>query len=162
MAVSFTVPVIAHAATNLPMSEIGDYGTWATDGNMELFTSEVKRDIDAFQSQSTQKTLVPDYVPIEAKIGIALMNGLSLVGDVLDGSLVRFVIIFLIVAYIFWIMFEAYNMMKNGSSAMELGVNLVKKGAYWQYGLLSWHSGQRARLCGLWHLYWGWRHTCLI
>lgn len=129
MAVSFTVPVIAHAATNLPMSEIGDYGTWATDGNMELFTSEVKRDIDAFQSQSTQKTLVPDYVPIEAKIGIALMNGLSLVGDVLDGSLVRFVIIFLIVAYIFWIMFEAYNMMKNGSSAMELGVNLVKKGA---------------------------------
>ena len=117
------------ATANVPMSEIGDYGTWATDSNMGLFTTNLKDDITAFEQSSTEKTLVPDYVPIEAKIGLALMNGLSLVGEVLDNSLVRFVIIFLIVAYIFWVMFEAYNMMTKGSSAMELGVNLVKKGA---------------------------------
>lgn len=121
--------ICAHAATNLPMAEIGDYGTWATDGNIELFNNNLRRDIADFQAQTTTQSLVPDYVPIEARIGIALMNGLSLVGQVLDGSLVRFVIIFLIVAYIFWIIFETYNMMTRGSSAMELGVNLVKKGA---------------------------------
>lgn len=127
MAVLLIVP--SYAASNLPMSEIGDQGTWATESNIELFKTDIKNDMTAFQSEFQTNQLVEDYVPIEAKVGLAFMNALSLVGDVIDNSLVRFVIIFIIVAYIFWVMFEAYNMITKGSSAMELGENLVKKGA---------------------------------
>lgn len=119
----------ANAASNLPMSEIGDQGTWLTESNAELFKTKLTNDIDYFQSGFQNYQLVKDYVPIEAKVGLAFMNALSLVGDVIDNSLIRFVIIFIIVAYIFWVMFEAYNMISKGSSAMELGENLVKKGA---------------------------------
>lgn len=121
--------VPAYSATNLPMAEIGDHGTWATESNIQLFQNNLRNDISTFQSEAQAKQLVKDYVPIEAKVGLAFMNALSLVGDVLDNSLVRFAIIFMIIAYIFWVMFEAYNMMTKGSSAMELGENLVKKGA---------------------------------
>lgn len=127
MALLLIVP--SYAASNLPMSEIGDQGTWATESNIELFKTDIKNDMTAFQSEFQTNQLVEDYVPIEAKVGLAFMNALSLVGDVIDNSLVRFVIIFIIVAYIFWVMFEAYNMITKGSSAMELGENLVKKGA---------------------------------
>lgn len=125
----FVMPCAFGAVANVPMSEIGDYGNWMTNENVAAFDNALSGDITEFQSEFQAKQLLPDYVPIEAKIGLALMNGLSLVADVLDSSLVRFAIIFMIIAYIFWIMFEAYNMMTKGSSAMELGVNLVKKGA---------------------------------
>ena len=117
------------AATNVPFTEIGDNGIWMTEENMAQFNQAIISYITEFQSEFQTKQLVSDYVPVEAKVGFALMDGLSLVADVLDSSLVRFAIIFMIFAYIMWIMFEAYNMMKTGSSAMDLGVNLVKKGA---------------------------------
>lgn len=117
------------ASSNLPFTEVADYGDWINETNMAEYRNAISNDMTQFQSEFQAKQLLPDYVPIEAKIGVALMNGLSLVADMLDSSLVRFAIIFMIVAYMFWIMFEAYNMMTKGSSAMELGVNLVKKGA---------------------------------
>lgn len=117
------------AASNVPFTEITDYGDWMNETNMAEFKNAISSDMTEFQSEFQAKQLVPDYVPIEAKVGFAMMDGLSLVADVLDSSLVRFAIIFMIIAYIFWVMFEAYNMMTKGSSAMELGVNLVKKGA---------------------------------
>lgn len=129
IATVFIMPVAIGAASNVPMTEIGDYGDWMTPENMVGFNTALTDDMNEFQSDLQSKQLVADYVPIEAKIGIALMNGLSLVADVLDSSLIRFAIIFMILAYVFWIMFEAYNMMAKGSSAMDLGVNLVKRGA---------------------------------
>lgn len=119
------MPCATYAATsNLPMADVGDYGNWATADNIELFKLRMTSDIEQFQP----KPIVSDYVPVEAKIGLAMMNGFSIVADVLDSSLVRFAIIFMILAYIFWAMFEAYNMIKNGSSAMDFAVNLFKKG----------------------------------
>lgn len=119
----------ANAASNLPMAEIGDHGNWLTESNIELFKKDITNDMTYFQSGFQKNQLVEDYVPIEAKVGLAFMNALSMVGDIIDNSLIRFVIIFIIVAYIFWVMFEAYNMMTKGSSAMDLTVNLVKKAA---------------------------------
>ena len=119
------MPCATYAATsNLPMADVGDYGNWATPDNIDLFKTDITHDMEQFQPEP----IVSDYVPFEAKIGLAMMNGFSIVADVLDSSLVRFAIIFMIIAYIFWSIFEAYNMMKNGSSAMDFGVNLVKKG----------------------------------
>ena len=124
MAMVIILPSATYAATsNLPMADVGDYGNWATPDNIDLFKTDITHDMEQFQPEP----IVSDYVPFEAKIGLAMMNGFSIVADVLDSSLVRFAIIFMIIAYIFWSIFEAYNMMKNGSSAMDFGVNLVKK-----------------------------------
>ena len=120
---------IANAATNMPLGDIGDNGAWTTQHNLDVFKSEITTDLTQFQSEFQANQLVADYVPIEAKAGLAFMNALSLVGDVLDNSLVRFVIIFLIVAYAFWIIFEAYQMMTAGTSARALVENIIKKGA---------------------------------
>lgn len=118
------------AESNMPMSDIGDFGTWATDNNRKLLIDDMDRDIDKFRGTYTTQ-LVDDYVPIEAKIGLAFMNAMSFVGDVLDSSLVRFVIIFIIIAYAFWIMFETYNMMTSGKGdVMKLVQEIVKKGTF--------------------------------
>lgn len=122
-------PVTAVAETNVPFTEIGDYGDWLTTDNLYKFNLNIGSDMTEFQETFQKNQLVPDYVPIEAKLGFAMMDALSILADILDSSLVRFAIIFMIIAYILWIMFEAYNMMTKGSSAMELGVTIVKKGA---------------------------------
>lgn len=117
------------ATTNMPAAEIGDYGNWLTPENVAMFNDNISADLSEFQAESRAAQLVSDYVPIEAKVGLALMNALSRISDILDSSLVRFSIIFMIIAYAFWILFEAYNMMSKGTSAMDFGVDAVKKGA---------------------------------
>lgn len=118
----------AGAATNMPVGDIDEFGTWATSHNREVVTDAMTHDITEFQS-GFQKQLTADYVPVEARVGLAFMNAFSRVGDVLDISLVRFVIIFIIIAYVFWIMFEAYAMMTNGKGeAKKLVQDIIKKG----------------------------------
>ncbi|MBQ5700321.1 MAG: hypothetical protein IIV74_03445 [Alphaproteobacteria bacterium] len=116
------------ATTNLPMGDIGDHGTWATDNNREKFVSQVSDDINEFQGDF-QEQLVHDYVPIEAKVGLTFMNAMSFVAGVLDSSLVRFVILFMFIAFAFWITFETYNMMQSGKGeVLKLMTEIVKKG----------------------------------
>ena len=118
------------AATNLPMADVGDFGVWATENNFNLFTQELKNDLSQFEMGLENPQLVKDFVPIEAKLGLVFMNALSYIGEVLDISLVRFVIIFIIIAYTFWIMFETYNMMTKGQgNLVDFGKDLVWKGA---------------------------------
>lgn len=122
----FLTPAYAEA-TNLPMSEIGDYGSWLTEQNVGLFTTGIKSDITDFQSEFQKNQLVQDYVPIEAKVGLAFMHALSWLGETLKIPLVRFVIIFIIIAYAFWVMLEVYNMISKGSDVKELVESLLKK-----------------------------------
>lgn len=117
------------ATTNMPMGDIGDYGTWATENNRIKFTTEITHDMEQFQGDF-QNQLVRDYVPIEAKIGLAFMNALSFIADVLDSSLVRFAILFMFIAFAFWIMFETYKMIQDGKGEIQkLMTDIVKKGA---------------------------------
>lgn len=116
------------AVSNAPMPDVGDNGTWATENNRQLFVSELTSDVDSF-SGNFQSQLVQNYVPIEAKIGLMFMNAMSFVADVLDSSLVRFVIIFMFVVFAFWIAFETYNMMISGKGkTQELFTSIAKKG----------------------------------
>lgn len=131
----------SYGASNIPMGDVGDHGTWATAHNRDEFTTKISTDLAKFQDSAQKVQLVQNYVPIEAKAGLAFMNALSLVGEVLDNSLVRFVIIFLIVAYIFWIMFEAYQMMTSGKSARDLTENIIKKGAVLAIWILILRAG---------------------
>lgn len=125
-----TAAGVASAATaNIPTGDIGDFGSWATPHNREMFVGEMSNDISQFQGEFQSQQLVGNYVPIEARVGLAFMNALSWFGGVLDNSLIRFVNIFLIVAFIFWMMFEAYNMMTKGSKTMPVVEGMIKKAA---------------------------------
>lgn len=118
------------AATNVPMGDIGDYGTFATEHNMKAFADSTRNDLTLFQD-SFQQQLVRDYVPVEARVGIAMMNGLTHVAKILDTSLVRFMVIFIIIMYLFWIMFEAYNFMSKGDGGAKKLIMDIGKKAIW-------------------------------
>lgn len=116
------------ATGNIPMADVGDYGSWTTEHNKKLLTDKLTNDLTQF-SGITHTQIVDDYVPPDARLGLSFMNAMSFVADVLDSALVRFVIIFIFVAYAFWVMFETYNMMKGGKGEIQKHLtDLVKKG----------------------------------
>ena len=120
----------AIGATSNFLPDIGDAGSYATENNKAMFTGQMSEDIEQFSGEF-QKQLVADYVPIEAKVGIAFMNAMSRVADVIDSSLGRFIIIFIIVMYAFWIIFETYKMMTDGQGKVqELFISIAKKGFF--------------------------------
>ena len=103
-----------------------DVIAFTTDANRNAFVNNLSHDLTEFPAEY-EKQIVRDYVPIEARVGIAMMNGLNSIAKILDTSFVRFMIIFIIVMYVFWIMLEAYNMMTTDSNVKKLTETLVKK-----------------------------------
>ena len=124
IAISFTGG--AYAISNFDVGDIGDYGSWATEANHEKLMTSINNDIDNF-APNMSKQLVADYVPIEAKVGMAFMNAMSHVAHIIDNALARFAIIFIILMYAFWIMGEAYNNMQNGWDVHKLGKAITVK-----------------------------------
>ena len=123
----------AIAETNMPSGDIGDYGTFATEQNMTSFKQSLvgeNGDLIQFQ-ESFQQQIVRDYVPIEARVGIAMMNALTHVAKILDTSLVQFMVVFIIVMYLFWIMFEAYNFIARGDGNVQKLIMDIGKKAIW-------------------------------
>lgn len=116
----------AHA-TNVPNANIGDYGAWTTKENHQMLMNSMKSDFNNFEPEIAKNQIMDDYVPIEAKLGMAFMNAMTHVGAVLDSALVRFAIIFILVMYAFWIMFEAYHAMKQGGDIQKLGKDILIK-----------------------------------
>ena len=124
MAICLCAP--AFSASNLGGGDIGDHGSWATEGNRELFVNTVTQDLEGLRPPVQ---LVDNYVPIEAKIGLAFMNAMAHISVILDNSLVRFIIIFIFIMFALWIMFETYKMMTDGKGQIQdLWINIVKKG----------------------------------
>lgn len=119
----------AMADGNVPgaAGDIGDYGVWATDHNLQEFTGNLTQDVEFFQSEF-QNQLVADYVPVEAKIGLAFMNAMTLIGRILDNSLVRFATIFIAIVFLFWMGFEAYQMIIGQVEVKKSIEGIVKKG----------------------------------
>ena len=109
------------------MADVGDYGSWATENNRKRFVSGLTYDIEQFRGPIAQKQLVQDYVPIEAKVGMALINAFSHIGHILDSSLVRFAIIFIITMYGFWLMFEAYTIIIGQNTVKDKLSEIIKK-----------------------------------
>ena len=88
----------AYAESNLHVADIGEYGTWATDANREKIVSDLSHDIDKFAPDTNTQT-IDNYVPIEAKVGLAFINAMTHVGNIIDNALVRFAIMFMIIMY---------------------------------------------------------------
>ncbi len=117
----------AFGASNMSVGDIGDYGYWATDANHDLLLNQMNAEFENFSAPAT-KQLTSDYVPPEAKVGLAFMNALSLIGEVFDTSLVRFALIFMVIALLFWTGFETYKTMTAGKGGMmKLAQDIGKK-----------------------------------
>lgn len=117
----------AKSEDNLNISDVGDYGNWLTPNNQNVFKINLTSDINSFQDSFQRQILVKDFVPIEAKVGRALIGGLSKIGTVLENSLVRFMSIFIIILLIFWVSFQTYDMMQKGGDIKKLATDIVKK-----------------------------------
>ncbi len=115
------------SATNVPMSDIGNYGTFATENNRGLLLNQIGNDLSGYASDFQDKIQMPDYVPIEARIGKAFINAMSYLSGVLEISLVRFVVSFMIILFIFWASFETYQMIQASTKPFELVQKIFKK-----------------------------------
>ncbi len=116
------------AESNLVTGDIGDYGAWTTEHNREELLQNVQNDLNDFES-GFEREYVDTGVPVEAKLGIAFMRALTHTAHILDNSLIRFVNIFLIVAFVFWVLFEGYRMIKDAKVKVGPTIeDIIKKG----------------------------------
>lgn len=115
-------------ANNVPHGDVGEYGNWLTNDNVEKFVSNTSGDMEKFQNDFQTQIQSTDFVPIEAKIGLSFMRALSSIDYVLQISLVRFTIMFLFIMYAFWIALEAYKMIRESSDYKKVLYDVFKKG----------------------------------
>ncbi len=108
--------------------DIGLYGRWATEENLTLVKNTITDEVTHFAPLDT--VINDDFVPIEAKLGLAFMGGMAKVGAALDISLVRFAILFMLIAYAFWVSFEAYNLILAKETVKKTVKNIVIKGMW--------------------------------
>ena len=113
------------AVTDNPIGDgdVNEFGLWATDRNRTLVIDEISQDLNNFAPPATNVS-----VPIEAKLGFAFMGGLSKVGIALDYSFKTFVIVFILLAFGFWVSLEAYNVISAGGNTKSTVKNIVIKG----------------------------------
>jgi len=117
---------ISVAASNLPAGDVAEYGNWFNAENIETFNSNIKTDFQKFEPKMNLDAKT--FVPIEAKIGLMFMKALSSIDYILQVSLVHFVIIFLLIAYIMWVGLEAYKMIRDSTDYKTVFYNIFKQG----------------------------------
>lgn len=126
VAIMLYTPVFA-VQTNLAAGDIGDYGVWTTEHNRATIVENLQSDIQDFQSENAKQYLKTG-VPVEAKLGIVFVRALTHITKILNDSLVRFVYIFLIAAFVFWVMFESYKLITDAKTkAMPTVEEIIKK-----------------------------------
>lgn len=116
------------AANNLPHGDIGEFGNWLTPDNLAKYNTNISKDMTEFETRFDNNVSKTDFVPLEVKIGLAFMKALSSLDSVLQISLVRFTIIFLLIMYAFWIGIEAYKMIKETTDYKTVLYEIFKKG----------------------------------
>lgn len=119
------------AEANLPNGEITEYGNWLNQENLNKYHDALSTDAAAFESQfrSGQTYLQPTtFVPIEVKLGLAFMQALSSLDYLLNISLVRFTIMFLFIMYAFWVVIQAYKMIREASDYKTVLYEIFKQG----------------------------------
>ncbi len=134
--------VIVAVFISLPcfaVGDVGEYGSWATEANRELVTSSIIQDLNNFGPTAT--TVSDSYVPIDAKLGLAFMGGMTTVINAVGTPLVRFAILFMLIAYAFWVAFEAYNLIGSGGDAKETVRNILIKGIWISVWLIALNFG---------------------
>lgn len=117
---------VVYAFNNLPTGEVGEYGNWLNSENIKQFNENITADFQNFEPKMDLDAKT--FVPIEAKIGLMFMKALSSIDTVLQMSLVRFTIIFLLIMYVCWVALEAYKMVHDSTDYKTVVYNIFEKG----------------------------------
>lgn len=117
---------VSMAASNLPTGEVGEFGNWLTSDNIAVFNDNISNDFNKFNPKIDLNPTT--FVPIEAKIGLMLMKALSAIDTVLQSSLVRFTVVFLLFMYAFWVWLEAYKLIRDSGDYKTALYNIFKQG----------------------------------
>ena len=123
-----TIVGASFAAGNVPYGDVGEYGNWITNDNMEKYNQNISGDLENFQQTFQTNLHSTNFVPIEVKIGLVFMKALSSIDYVLQISLVRFTIYFLFLMYAFWIGLEAYRMIRESTDYKQVLYDIFVKG----------------------------------
>lgn len=100
--------------------------SWFTKDNIQTFNKNISNDFENFEPHINLDSKT--FVPIEAKIGLMLMKALSALDNVLQISLIRFAIIFLLFMYAFWVGLEAYKLIRDSGDYKTAFYNIFKQG----------------------------------
>lgn len=128
VAIFLTTPVFAG------IGEVGDYGMWATSHNQELVNNQISDELTRFGPGPTVSS-----VPIDAKLGLAFMGGMAKIGNALipplnsnssQASFVNFIVLFMLLAYAFWVAFEAYNLSISSGDAKKALKDVITTGIW--------------------------------
>ncbi|MBO5704886.1 MAG: hypothetical protein J6R99_02620 [Alphaproteobacteria bacterium] len=106
-------------------TDIGDYGSWATENNRTLLLGNMTDDLDMFFSHTD--TDPSTFVPLEAKLGLSFMNAFSYISHVLNHSLTRFIIIFIIAMFGYWLTLEAITIINATSKPEDKIKEIIQK-----------------------------------
>ena len=123
---------VSFAAGNLPLGQIGEFGNWLIEDNIDLYHEELSNDITKFQEPFKSdygNAGSAGFVPLEVKLGLEFMKALSSIDTVLEMSLVRFTIVFLLLMYAFWVGLEAYKLIREASDYKKVLYDIFIKGA---------------------------------
>ena len=117
---------------NLPLGDIGEFGNWLVEDNIIEYKNNLSGDMSKFQESFQNnfgKAGDTSFIPLEVKLGLEFMKALSAIDVVLQNSLVRFTIWFLLIMYAFWIGLEAYKLIRESSDYKKVLYDMFIKGA---------------------------------
>jgi len=130
-----TISSTCFAETTAPRANVGDYGDILDSENRENIVNQAEEDVNKFTARATDNlnnyTSNPgtsNFVPIEAKVSLIFMKALSSLDKVLQMSLVKFVIIFLLIMYTLWVAIEGYRLIKSTGDSITTLQDIAKKG----------------------------------
>lgn len=118
----------SYAETTAPFGDVGDFGNWMTEDNIQKINTNMSDEAEKFQQDFQNNLNSSTFVPIEVRIGLMFMKALSSIDYVLQISLVRFTIMFLLVMYAFWIALEAYKTIRESTDYKTVLYDIFKKG----------------------------------
>lgn len=119
---------VSYAEANAPFGEIGDYGNWVTEANMSQYHDSMTNDMTQFQDNFQNNLKSTTYIPPEVRLGLMFMKAMYAIDAMLQMSLVRFTIVFLLVMYAFWIALEAYKMIRESGDYKSVLYTIFIKG----------------------------------
>lgn len=117
-----------YAAGNAPSGNIGEFGNWLNEENLEEYVEDISGDFANSKKSFEEEIASPTFVPLEVKLGLVFMEAFGKMDKWLESSLGRFAKIFLLVMYVFWVGLEAYKMIRESSDYKTVVYEIFKKG----------------------------------
>ena len=122
------VHTASFAISNIPLGDIGAYGNWITQDNMDKYNTEASGDMSSFQGKFQTKLHSTEFIPVEVQLGLVFMQALSSLDYFLQLSLVRFTVLFLFFMYALWVGIEAYKLIRESTDYKQVLYTIFEKG----------------------------------